>query len=599
MLRRLPQLSSGTAVGTSTPPLPHQYTMELLRRAASDPPPAAAAPLAAGAEPKPTPATLAAASRLSDLLDALADQARSPPVIARSVSDPRDPHWPVEPSSWSPGQAMLPGRGSKAPRLVFPPWTPPKPLPTHSGGHIKKLLKHYSVSCSIREDSALKTALAGGAPYIAPPSLTAAQAEELVGDELAMARLPPLFGWCLHTFSAEAPSSAAEQAARHSTEGDAACAASGTDSASAVGHFPSPRDFVRHGSNLHRLQSRLLQEGRGGGGAGSILLDDNAGGASENSESLSAELLGTCYDTVMCRSETSVPYMDAHSSIVDYVARWSGVWLGHQLQHRVGVSVTRAMKFVRDRPDPHAFTDADAVHLLSKKLSGLRNASHSVSMHYTWSRRVLHIWADTATVAAKLKRTLQRSVLWGIATGRLTQESIGRIVEQEDPMSMFCLYSAQADGSSSSSAGSTPSLNWLDVPQNAAKSSTGAASQHPVEVYQQRPYREQVRSDIVPPELLVDAFVMVTVCEPRSLMYGIIFENKQQWVPVRVPESQSAAAAQEAARRSNKAARDSDRRRARGRSRGRGRGRSRKPSSSEEQTTPSTNKYHVVVPNEA
>ena len=583
-----------------------------LQRAVSDPARAptgtAAGPEAAGAAAggAAVATTLAAASRTADLLEALAGNERPAPILARSVSDPRDPHWPVDAASWEPAQATRPGRHGKAPRLVFPPWTPQKGPPGHSGGHIKKLLKHYSVSCSIREDSALKAALAGGPPYVQLAAVTAAQAREALQDDRSIDALRPLFGWCLHTFSAEVASTS--RSPQPAVGGSAAAAAGGGTNPGAmqgtgtkqtpyafdeslVGHYPSPRDFTRHAGNLQRLQARLLREGEGGGGAGSILLDDNAGGASENSESLSAELLGTCYDTVLCRSETSVPYDDAHSSIVDYVARW-------RQTHRVGVSVTRAMKFVRDRPDPQAFTAADAVHLLTKKLTGLRIASHSVNMRYCWSRRVLHIWADTAVVANKLKRELQRSILWGITTGVLTEEAMGRIVEEEDPLNMFSLYKPNADSSSSSSSGaSTPSLGWLEThqefPAHSDFSSLAAVREGAACASGggRQGASAGTPAGIVPPELLVDAFVMVTVCEPRSLMYGIIFENKQQWVPACMPDSQSAAAAAAAARRASKRDRDSSRRRARGRGRGR-----KKTVQGTATASSSTNKYHVRIP---
>lgn len=72
-------------------------------------------------------------------------------------------------------------------------------------------------------------------------------------------------------------------------------------------------------------------------------------------------------------------------------------------RHLVGVSVTRAMKY---NGGPEAFTLDDAQVLLTKKLRGLLAARAAVCPEQAWCRSVLHIWAETHSIADKLSTVL-------------------------------------------------------------------------------------------------------------------------------------------------------------------------------------------------
>ncbi|KAJ4454355.1 putative Signal transducing adapter molecule 2 [Paratrimastix pyriformis] len=120
-----------------------------------------------------------------------------------------------------------------------------------------------------------------------------------------------------------------------------------------------------------------------------VLTTPNAGGNSENSEALSFEVLHRLLGARLLKTEMQIHYQ-AGAKITDYLCILHG--------HRLGVSVTRAMKHT----DPAEFTAADAEALLNKKLYGVNASSEAVSSSDCWERQLLHIWAQSERIATIL-----------------------------------------------------------------------------------------------------------------------------------------------------------------------------------------------------
>lgn len=112
----------------------------------------------------------------------------------------------------------------------------------------------------------------------------------------------------------------------------------------------------------------------------------NAGGSSVLSEVLSFEVLQKCFQARLVKTEMEVEYYPEGGSITDYVC--------DMFNTRVGVSVTRAMKFYGD------FTKEDAVALLSKKLRGVNQSSKNTLEK--WNKQVLHVWSANSHVTNTL-----------------------------------------------------------------------------------------------------------------------------------------------------------------------------------------------------
>jgi len=122
-----------------------------------------------------------------------------------------------------------------------------------------------------------------------------------------------------------------------------------------------------------------------------VLQEPNAGGKSFNSEALSFETLQALFGADNLITEMNVRYQFSGSSLVDYVC--------DIIKNRVGVSVTRAMHF----QGADFFTPELARILLSKKLGGLDRASRAVSEYHAFNRQILHVWAQSDSVADYVK----------------------------------------------------------------------------------------------------------------------------------------------------------------------------------------------------
>ena len=118
-----------------------------------------------------------------------------------------------------------------------------------------------------------------------------------------------------------------------------------------------------------------------------IYVEPNAGGNSENSESLSMDILHELYGGSDVRTEMNIEYFDSNWKKCDFLCSiFDQNW---------GVSVTRAMSF----PDPNGFTKEEAKKLLVRKLQGLIVAKQGILINDNFLRSILHIWCETARTA--------------------------------------------------------------------------------------------------------------------------------------------------------------------------------------------------------
>lgn len=128
-----------------------------------------------------------------------------------------------------------------------------------------------------------------------------------------------------------------------------------------------------------------------------IATTPNAGGNSVVSEVLSFELFQRCFNAKLLKTEMEVDYFPMGGSITDYVCDIFG--------HKVGVSVTRAMRYHGE------FTEEDAYRLLTKKLRGVVQSTKN-SME-KWEKQILHVWTtskDTANTLARVYHALESDV---------------------------------------------------------------------------------------------------------------------------------------------------------------------------------------------
>lgn len=115
----------------------------------------------------------------------------------------------------------------------------------------------------------------------------------------------------------------------------------------------------------------------------------NAGGNSEFSEALSIEIFKNLGASNFVY-EMEVKYFSAFK-MVDYIMNFEG--------DRVGVSVTRAMI-----PKPCLKFDYNSARkLLHRKIYGLIVAKRSVMPDHSFSKSIMHVWAQTLDIAYHIK----------------------------------------------------------------------------------------------------------------------------------------------------------------------------------------------------
>lgn len=118
-----------------------------------------------------------------------------------------------------------------------------------------------------------------------------------------------------------------------------------------------------------------------------ILNTPNAGGNSIVSEVLSFELFKKYTNARLLKTEMEVQYWPEGGSINDYVML--------VFDSIIGVSVTRAMKFMSDE-----FSVQDAELLLTKKLKGISQSTKNTLIK--WDKQILHVWVTNEQTSVSL-----------------------------------------------------------------------------------------------------------------------------------------------------------------------------------------------------
>jgi len=140
----------------------------------------------------------------------------------------------------------------------------------------------------------------------------------------------------------------------------------------------------KFGSWEHDMLPFLCEDAR------RVYKEDNAGGSSYISESMSMELLSRAFSARLIKTECQLLYWPSNSAMTDF-----SIMLGGS---ELGVSVTRAMTH-----PAYPFGLEDAAKLLRKKLSGV-NKSTQACCNADWKKQILHIWAGTQEVAHHLEQ---------------------------------------------------------------------------------------------------------------------------------------------------------------------------------------------------
>lgn len=121
-----------------------------------------------------------------------------------------------------------------------------------------------------------------------------------------------------------------------------------------------------------------------------VLEEENAGGSSLISESMSMELLARAFGAKLLKTEMQLRYFPTNSAMTDFSIEFDGVVLG--------VSVTRAISHPAT-----PLTLENAVRLLEKKLSGVLRST-ATCYNAGWNKQILHIWARSPRVVRVLEQ---------------------------------------------------------------------------------------------------------------------------------------------------------------------------------------------------
>jgi len=171
-------------------------------------------------------------------------------------------------------------------------------------------------------------------------------------------------------------------------------------------------------SNVARAEQLRLCEG-----ARRIFDTPNAGGASVWSEALSFELMAALFGAKLTHTEMEIEYFPMGGSITDYCCEMLG--------HRVGVSVTRAMRFAGG-----CMTSEEATALLTKKLSGVNASTSLVLRKQRWHKQILHVWAASADIATAV------SEAWEALSDELKSNTIVMITTAEGESARYIFYNS-------------------------------------------------------------------------------------------------------------------------------------------------------------
>lgn len=140
----------------------------------------------------------------------------------------------------------------------------------------------------------------------------------------------------------------------------------------------------------HFFPTRPFNDFEVSNGALKVFNEPNAGGNSVNSEAMSFEVMYRLYGARLVKTEMAIEYWHPNWKKTDYLMRLHG--------RRVGVSVTRAMKF------RGVFTTEDARALLYKKLTGVNISTVGVVREDRWEKQILHVWTEHDYIAITLFR---------------------------------------------------------------------------------------------------------------------------------------------------------------------------------------------------
>jgi len=147
-----------------------------------------------------------------------------------------------------------------------------------------------------------------------------------------------------------------------------------------------------------------------------ILNCPNAGGQSDKSEAMSFEMLRRVFGAELVKTEMEIEYdwciskrtdfsvrmfdkkdRDVKTPILSQFSLAKRAFMFSQVT-KVGVSVTRAYKHAGD------YTDEDAVHLLTKKLYGVKASTKDVTEMDAWKQQILHVWVPSPHILQCLAR---------------------------------------------------------------------------------------------------------------------------------------------------------------------------------------------------
>lgn len=147
-----------------------------------------------------------------------------------------------------------------------------------------------------------------------------------------------------------------------------------------------------------------------------ILNTPNAGGNSIVSEALSFEFFKKYTNAKLLKTEMEVEYFPEGGSINDYVMSIFG--------HVIGVSVTRAMKFMGNE-----FSIEDAEQLLSKKLKGIVRSTRNSLLK--WEKQILHVWVMSEETANVLE------IAWAFLDPALRTNTVLLITVAKNSLEIF------------------------------------------------------------------------------------------------------------------------------------------------------------------
>ncbi|KAK6188611.1 hypothetical protein SNE40_004753 [Patella caerulea] len=134
-----------------------------------------------------------------------------------------------------------------------------------------------------------------------------------------------------------------------------------------------------------------------------LLRVPNAGGSSLLSEVFSYELLGRHFGAKLHKTEMEIEYKTRNGPMTDYAVDINGT--------RLGVSVTRAMKFGGNYTEEHAH------HLLNKKLKGVNQSTQN--SFTTWTKQILHVWTTSDNITDIITKVYEHDIPPALKTNTL------------------------------------------------------------------------------------------------------------------------------------------------------------------------------------